>query len=97
MLFVTEGSTTIFDGVVIRGFDRAIQSVSLLDNTAGGTVLLSHGTHDIRVNLNGSFQPNQSFAIGVSVVPEPTSMALMALGAGLLALRGRRQVARRAG
>ena len=83
--------------MVISGFDRAIQSVWLLDNTTGGTVLLRHGPHDIQVNLSGTFQANQSFAVGVSVVPEPTSMALMALGAGLLALRGRRQVARRAG
>jgi PEP-CTERM motif len=94
--FVTEGSATIFDGVVISGFDRAIQSVSLLDNTAGGTVLLSHGPHEIQVNLRGAFQANQSFAIGVSVVPEPASMALMALGAGVLALRMRRHAVRRA-
>jgi PEP-CTERM motif len=94
--FVTEGSTTIFDGVVISGFDRAIQSVSLLDNTAGGTVLLSHGPHEIQVNLSGTFLANQSFAIGVSVVPEPASMALMALGVGLLALRLRRHAAQRA-
>lgn len=94
--FVTEGSASLFDGIVISGFDQTIQSVSLLDNNAGGTVRLSHGPHELRVNLSGTFQANQSLAIGVSVVPEPASMALMALGAGMLALRMRRHAARRA-
>lgn len=94
---ITGGSSTLFDGVVVSGFDQVIQSVSLLDNTTGGTVLLSHGPHAIQVNLSGTFQANQSFAIGVSVVPEPASMALMTMGAGMLVLRLRRRATSRAG
>ena len=81
---------SLFDGYVITGFDSDIASVSVANNTTGQSVLASAGLRQIDVALSGTFPANQSFALAVSLVPEPASAVLLALGIGALLLRSRR-------
>ena len=79
----------VFDGYVITGFDFDIASVSVMNNTTGAAVLLGGGPRQITVDISGDAQATQSFTLAVSLVPEPNTVALFALGISALVLRAR--------
>lgn len=79
-----------FDGYVITGFDYNITSVSVVDNTTGISVMLGGDLRQINVDLSGTIPAGQSFAVAVSVVPEPASVVLLALGIAVLGMRNLR-------
>ena len=89
---VTEyiGSGATFDGFVISGFNNEILSASLLSNSSGLNVSLTNGLNSISIDLNGFTVAGGSLTFAVNLkdsisnVPEPSSLALLAVGAIVL-------------
>ncbi len=90
------GSASVFDGFLVSAFDTDIDSVSVLSNSTGFGIVLSHDLRSISINVTpASTFSSGTFVIGVrlvgeqtSGVPEPGTLALAALAAfGALARR----------
>jgi uncharacterized protein (TIGR03382 family) len=95
------GTSTVFDGFVVSGFDHDIDSVFVQSNTTQLGVVLSQGLRDFTVSFSGNSGINVgSVVLGVTLrdttlpqgtVPEPATAGLAALALAGLALGGRRR------
>ena len=88
------GTTSVFDGFVVFGFDADIASISLIDNMTTMSVSLGNGLRTFTVNLSGQSLPNTSLAVAVSLVPEPNIAFLMLVGIVAIGATARRAASR---
>lgn len=87
-----EGLSSGFDGFVVTGFDHDVAQTSVLSNDTGLTLVATLAApRELHTNLDGDNLPNSSFAIGVSLVPEPGTWALLGGGLAVLGAASRRR------
>jgi hypothetical protein len=86
-----------FDGFRITGFGADIAAVSVSANNSNLAVATSFAGRVLDVALSGgNFGGATGFVLDVSLVPEPSSVALLLAGIGIVTLASRRRPSARA-
>lgn len=95
---IYEGTSTIFDGFIVSGFDHDIASVFVQGNTTNYSIDLQQGLRSFAMSLSGRSPIGGTITIGVTLadpvtnpVPVPATASLVLLGLGLAHIGTRRR------